>query len=66
MNLNDLVDVSTALFAIAPLVFIRVPQPPRRGPADSGGSSTWRDVLAGLRYLRERDGHTTLLAMAAL
>jgi len=61
------VDVVTALFAIVPLLFIRVPQPEQGEQEGSeGGGSTLQDVLAGLRYLRARDGHTSLLAMATV
>jgi len=61
------VDVGTALFAIVPLLFIHVPQPERsasEGPTSF--ASTWRDVLAGLRYLRESDGQMALLGMSAV
>jgi DHA3 family macrolide efflux protein-like MFS transporter len=48
-------------------LFIRVPQPARADQAASTGfASTWRDVLAGVRYLRSRAGHTALLGMAAI
>ncbi len=61
------VDVVTALFAIVPLVFIRVPRPPRTGEVRTTSlSSTLADVRAGLRYLASRSGHTALLGLAAI
>jgi len=57
----------TALFAIVPLYFIVVPQPEKDGETERAGlRSTWRDVLAGVRYLRSRTGHMPLLMMAAV
>jgi DHA3 family macrolide efflux protein-like MFS transporter len=61
------VDVVTALFAIAPLVFIRVPQPERAAESPGTGvASTWRDVRAGVRYLWTRSGHAALLGMSVV
>ena len=59
-----MVDVVTALFAILPLVAIRVPQPPRTA-ATAGGGSVWAETAAGFRYLVRRRGHRTLIAMSA-
>jgi DHA3 family macrolide efflux protein-like MFS transporter len=63
-----LVDVATALFALAPLVFISVPQPERStgGFEARGPQSVVRDVLSGVRYLRARRGHTPLIMMAVV
>jgi DHA3 family macrolide efflux protein-like MFS transporter len=59
-----LVDVGTALLAILPLLAIRVPRPM---PSDGlGGSSVRADTAAGVRYLVQRRGHATLIAMCAL
>jgi DHA3 family macrolide efflux protein-like MFS transporter len=62
-----LVDVGTALFALIPLAFIRVP-PPRRDDRTSGEpvGSIWSEMVAGGRYLVKRRGHVTLVVMAAL
>lgn len=61
------VDVVTALIAIVPLLFIHVPQPRRsESEATTGVATTLNDVLAGLRYLRERSGQMTLLGMSAV
>jgi MFS transporter, DHA3 family, macrolide efflux protein len=59
-----MVDVGTALLAILPLLAIRVPRPPRSdGVAQS---SVWAETAAGFRYLAQRRGHATLIAMSAL
>jgi DHA3 family macrolide efflux protein-like MFS transporter len=61
-----LIDVATAVFAIAPLLFIRVPRPRRAaGAAREAASSIWSEMRAGLRYLVERRGHMSLVVMAA-
>jgi DHA3 family macrolide efflux protein-like MFS transporter len=59
-----LVDVGTALPAILPLLAIRVPRPARS--AEAGPSSLRAETAAGFRYLIERRGPATLVAMAAL
>lgn len=62
-----LIDVGTALLAIVPLVFIRVPRPPRAVPvASAAANSIWSEMIAGARYLVERRGHMSLVVMAAL
>ncbi len=47
-----LIDVGTALFAIAPLLWIAIPQPPVR-PGEHGetGNGYWRQLKDGFRYL---------------
>jgi DHA3 family macrolide efflux protein-like MFS transporter len=57
-------DVVTALFAVVPLLFLRVPEP-ERGAGETGRSHFLRDVRAGLRYLRGLPGHLALIAFAA-
>jgi DHA3 family macrolide efflux protein-like MFS transporter len=59
-----MVDVATALLAIAPLLGIHVPQPPRSPGATAG--SVWSETVAGLRYLARRRGHATLIGMSAV
>jgi len=44
------IDVITALFAILPLAFIRVPQP-ERNAVDAEETTVWTDFKAGLRYM---------------
>jgi DHA3 family macrolide efflux protein-like MFS transporter len=61
------VDVITALFAILPLLFVKVPEPERRGEPEGAGRATFmHDVMAGLRYLRGLPGHMALMGCAAL
>jgi DHA3 family macrolide efflux protein-like MFS transporter len=62
------VDVVTALVALAPLVFVTVPQPEWGAVEDGslGLRSTWHDMVSGVTYLRERAGHVPLLAMATV
>jgi DHA3 family macrolide efflux protein-like MFS transporter len=59
-----MVDVGTALLAILPLLAIRVPRPTRSDGL--GQSSVWAETAAGFRYLMQRRGHATLIAMSAL
>ena len=61
-----LIDVGTALLAIVPLVFIRVPRPPRAAAAArEAASSIWSEMSAGARYLVERPGYMSLVVMSA-
>jgi DHA3 family macrolide efflux protein-like MFS transporter len=49
-----MIDVATALLAILPLFFIRIPQPERierRQAQDEAQATIWQDFQAGLRYL---------------
>lgn len=63
------VDVVTAAVAIAPLLFIRIPRPPRPDASQSvvpaAHSGVLRQTLAGLAYLRARRGHMALVVIAA-
>ncbi len=61
-----LVDVATALIAIAPLSVTPVPSPRQDHREALGVTSVIRDVVAGFRYLRERTGHIALLGLAAM
>ncbi len=58
-----LVDVVTAAFALVPLFFIAVPQPPA-APADAGATGVWRETLEGVRFVRSRRGILALVVMA--
>jgi DHA3 family macrolide efflux protein-like MFS transporter len=63
------IDVITAAFAIAPLFFVRIPQPPRRGAAtedQTQPSSLWQDVREGLLYIWHWPGMLLLLSIATL
>jgi DHA3 family macrolide efflux protein-like MFS transporter len=59
------IDVITAAFSIAPVLFISIPQPQRTVGADSaeGKATLWADVRAGFRYVW---GWPGLLAVAGL
>lgn len=57
-----LIDVATALVAIAPLIFIRIPQPREQS---AGGSSFFSEMAAGFRYLGKRRGQLYLICGAA-
>jgi MFS transporter, DHA3 family, macrolide efflux protein len=69
------IDVVTALLAVTPLLFVRIPQPPRRhtanapalapDPAEGGeGSSVWQDLRAGFRYVWAWPGLLAVLILA--
>jgi DHA3 family macrolide efflux protein-like MFS transporter len=62
-----LVDVATALFAIVPLIFIRVPRPQRAAEtAANVARSIWIEMLDGARYLAQRRGLMSLVVMGAV
>ena len=61
-----MLDVATAFFAVTPLLFIRVPQPPAR---ENNGSTPvqgglWSDLVAGFRYVITWPALSMILAMA--
>lgn len=57
-----LIDVFTALVAIAPLIFMVIPQPQRVSPKEA---SVISDLAAGFRYLKKYPGQRYLLYGAA-
>lgn len=57
------IDVGTALTAILPLLFIRVPQPDRANEAGAEQATVWQDFQAGLRYVRNWPGLLLIVAM---
>ena len=59
-----LIDVSTALIAVIPLLFISVPQPDTE-QENTDQSSLLGDVAEGIRYLRQHRGHMYLVIGAA-
>lgn len=62
-----LVDVITACIAIAPLLFVVVPQPKVSEPAAPGDKpSLFAEIVAGFRYLLERPGHLGIVLMASV
>jgi DHA3 family macrolide efflux protein-like MFS transporter len=61
------IDVVTALFAIAPLLFVRVPRPIRNAEGGvAARPSVIGEMLEGFRYLMQRGGHAAILVMAAI
>ena len=76
-----LMDVGTALLAILPLFFVRIPQPrqepaepgdgregeiPRCARNDKGKPSLWSDVRQGLRYVWGWPGLLAIMTMATI
>jgi DHA3 family macrolide efflux protein-like MFS transporter len=59
------IDVSTAILAIAPLVFVRIPQPTRSLPGESR-SSVWSDLHEGVRFVWNWRGIAILIAIVSL
>jgi DHA3 family macrolide efflux protein-like MFS transporter len=45
------IDVTTALFAIMPLLLIQIPEPERTTDDDTDKDTIWQDFKAGLRYV---------------
>lgn len=45
------IDVTTALFAIVPLLLIRIPEPERMAGDDAEKDTIWHDFKAGVRYV---------------
>ena len=63
------IDVVTAVFAITPLLFVRVPQPERQPNGDVGETSLasfWLDMREGFQYLRGWPGLLVMSGMAML
>lgn len=63
-----MIDVTTALFAIVPLLFIAVPQPKKSGTTDgaAGKTSFWTDMRLGFRYILSWPAVLMLMGMAML
>lgn len=63
------IDVVTAAFAIAPLLFVFIPQPERtqaEAPPSGEKPSLWADMAAGWRYVTEWKSMLLMLGMATL
>lgn len=63
------IDVGTALLAVVPLLFIAIPQPPRRLAESTTGqrrASVLADLRVGLRYVAGWPGLMVILVMAML
>ncbi len=65
MSAVMLLDVVTALIAVVPLVFVKVPQPDKH-PQATEHSSALAEVIAGIRYLRQHREQIYLVLFAAL
>ena len=57
------IDVVTALFAIVPLFFVTVPNPPKKA-VQKGLASLWEDIREGLVYIWDWPGALLLCALA--
>lgn len=57
------IDVITALIAVAPLLFIAVPQPEKKAGEEEKKTSFWEDFRAGLRYVFKWQGLLLTLLM---
>jgi len=65
MQVTLAVDMVTAVLAIAPLLFVPVPQP-QAGPSGEGRGSLLRELGAGLRFVWNWRGMFWLMSTAAL
>jgi DHA3 family macrolide efflux protein-like MFS transporter len=61
-----MVDVSTALLAVVPLLFVRVPQPAPVAAIEGRATSVWGDLREGLRYVVGWPGLVGVILMAML
>ena len=63
-----LVDAGTALLAIAPLIFVHIPQPGREAMVAAGAAkpSIWSDMRDGLRYITNWPGLMALIGSAMI
>lgn len=60
------IDVATALLAITPLIFVRVPQPPCALREGQEKSSVWSDLREGIRFVWRWQGLAVLIAIISL
>jgi DHA3 family macrolide efflux protein-like MFS transporter len=65
------IDVITALFAIVPLLFIAIPQPPEKFQGETAdltasSSSYWQDLRAGLQFVWGWKGLLGIMLIATL
>ncbi len=57
-------DILTAAIAIAPLLFMKIPQPAPAPDGESGKRSVLGDMRDGLRFIRSWEGAMAILVMA--
>src|SRR5690554_5633564 len=58
------IDITTALVAMLPLLFIAIPQPERKAQVAGHIASFWDELRDGLRYVRAHRGLRMLITMA--
>jgi DHA3 family macrolide efflux protein-like MFS transporter len=61
-----MMDVGTALLAVVPLLFVRIPQPGSATPPGGEKASIWADLKEGMRYVVGWPGLLAVLLMAML
>jgi DHA3 family macrolide efflux protein-like MFS transporter len=61
-----LMDVGTALLAVVPLLFVRIPQPKAAEVEVGGRTSVWADLREGMQYVLNWPGLTAIILMAML
>ncbi len=63
------IDIGTALLAVIPLLFIKIPLPPRQAAQaknEAKQTSYWQDMREGLRYLVKWPGLLGIVSLAML
>jgi len=62
------IDIGTAILAVFPMLFIKIPQPRRESINDSsvGSVTVWQDLRAGIRYVGAWPGLLMIMVMATL
>jgi len=60
------IDIGTAVLAILPLLFIRIPQPKTESAAETGKPSIWGEMRDGLQYVWDWPGLRKILGLAIL
>ena len=60
------IDVSTALLAVGPLLFFKIPQPIRNGTTGIIKTNVWQDVKEGWKYVTGWPGLMAIIFLAML
>jgi DHA3 family macrolide efflux protein-like MFS transporter len=61
------IDIGTALLAVVPLLFVAIPQPERRVPADGEQRATvWQEFKVGIRYVASWPGLLMIMLLAMM
>ncbi|MEE8355487.1 MAG: MFS transporter [Candidatus Bathyarchaeia archaeon] len=60
------IDVATAFFAIGPLLFVTIPQPPRAPDAEGGWRSVLADMREGMRFVWDWKGLRFIMGMSMI